>query len=138
MSRGAGGARARLERLTRAGLRDHLLLEEPAVRRLVLTLRDAVLRAAPTASEGVKFGALSYFHGGAFFKSIGGNICMIEVKSGAVLLSFIRGAQIPDPDGLLRGKGTIKRFVPIADEQAAKSAAVARLVRAAAALEPWE
>lgn len=132
---------AKTSRLSPAQLADHLVLEEPATRRLVLALRRAVLKAAPQASEAVKFRVLCYFHGDAFFKSIGGNICMIEVKpgrGGRVVLSFIRGVLVEDPDGLLCGKGKFKRFVPIGSETEAGSQRIAGLIKRAAVLEPWE
>lgn len=125
-------------RLSAVQLADHLALEEPATRRLVLALRRAVLKAVPGACEAVKFRVLCYFHGDAFFKSIGGNICMIEVKRGRVVLSFIRGVLVEDPDGLLCGKGKFKRFVPIGSETEAGSQRIAGLIKRAAVLEPWE
>jgi hypothetical protein len=125
-------------RLTQQKLADHLCMEELPVRRLVLALRRAVLDAVPTASEAVKFRVLCYFHGDAYFKSIGGNICMIEAKRGRVVLSFIRGSLVEDPDGLLMGKGKFKRFVPIASEAEAASPRVARVIKRAAKIEPWD
>lgn len=91
-----------------------------------------ILRAAPRAAEGMKFRCPCYWHAGAFFGSIGGNICVIEVKRGKVVLSFIRGAGLPDPAGLLRGKAKAKRFVPVPSVDAARDVKLARLVRASA------
>ena len=111
------------------------------MRRVVLALRRAVLRAAPEAAEAIKFRCLCYYREEAWFGSIGGNVCMIEVRSGkrgGVWLSFIHGASLPDPDGLLQGKAKAKRFVPIASVEAAGDRRVAALLRAAAELRPWE
>lgn len=116
-------------RLAAEQLRDHLLLESDATRRLVEHLRRIVLRAAPQAAEAIKFGALSYFHLDAPFGSIGGNICMIDVKRGQVTLGFILGAKLHDPRGLLRGSGKSKRFVPIADRNAAADPRLVALIR---------
>jgi hypothetical protein len=124
------------QRLSAAALADHLILESVQVRRVARALRGAVLRAAPTAAEAIKFRALCYFHADAWFGAIGGNICMIEVKRGSVLLSFVHGAGLPDPGGLLRGGGKAKRFVPVPDAELARSPAIRALVRAAAALQP--
>lgn len=124
-------------RLSSSALRAHLRAETPAVRRTVLALRKAILAAAPAAAEGIKFHALAYYHDDAFFKSIGGNICMIEVKKGRVVLSFIRGAGLPDPAGLMYGSGKAKRFVDVPDAAFAASREVAALLRAAAAQETW-
>lgn len=122
-------------RLSKAALHEHLRAESPAVRRTVLALRKAILAAAPQAAEGIKFHVLAYYHDDAFFKSIGGNICMIEVKNGKVILSFIRGAGLPDPAGLMYGSGKLKRFVDVPDVSFAAGDEVAALIRAAAAQE---
>jgi len=108
------------------------------VRRLVLALRRAVLAAAPEAAEAIKFHVLCYYRPGAWFGSIGGNICMIEARRGRVFLSFIHGAPLRDPHGLLVGKGKSKRFVPIPDARAAADIRIAALVRAAADPRPYE
>ena len=124
-------------RLSRAALAQHLRAELPAVRRTVLAMRRAVLAAAPGAAEAIKFHVLAYYHDGAFFKSIGGNICMIEIKKNKVILSFIRGSDLPDPAGLLYGSGKHKRFVDIPDAAFTTRPEIAALIRAAAAQETW-
>ena len=97
-------------------------------------LRRMVLRTAPEAAESIRFGCLCYFHAGAPYSAIGGNICMIEQRrDGAVALAFIHGAMLPDPDGLLRGRGKAKRFVMIDSLDAADDPRIIALVRAAAA-----
>jgi hypothetical protein len=118
--------------VTAAQLRDLLVLEAADVRRLVLALRQVVLRTVPGAAEAVKFRCLCYYEPQAWFGSIGGNICMIEAKRGRVELSFIRGVGLPDPAGLLRGNGKFKRRVPVGSAAEARDPRLARLVRAAA------
>lgn len=125
-------------RLSRAQLADHLVLESAPVRRLVLALRACVLKAVPAAAEAFKFHTLCYYHADAWFGSIGGNICMIEIKKGKVLLSFIHGAGLADPDRLLFGKGNSKRFMCIPDAAFAARPQVRALIRAAAELRPWD
>ena len=128
-------------RLTAARLADHLVLEPPATRRLVRLLRRNILKAVPAAAEAVKFHALCYYHADAFFGAIGGNICMIELprKPGApVMLSFIHGAHLADPHGLLGGRGKSKRFIPIETVDAASDRRIIALVRSAAKLQPWD
>jgi hypothetical protein len=119
-------------RLSASELAVHLSAESDEVRRAVRALREMILREAPEASEGIKFGVLCYYHDDAFLKSIGGNICMIEVKRGKVLLSFIRGVTVADPKGLLYGKGKYKRFMDVPDAAFAKRADVKAVIRAAA------
>ncbi|MCC6677765.1 MAG: DUF1801 domain-containing protein [Phycisphaerales bacterium] len=125
-------------RLPPRRLADHLVLESAATRRLVGALRRAVLRAAPSAAEAIKFRALCYYHADAWFGSIGGNICFIEVRRGRVSLSFIHGAALPDPDRLLRGKAKMKRFIPVVDLQSAADPRIAAIIHAAAELRPWD
>lgn len=122
-------------RLTRTELAIFLEPHPSTTQRVVRALRARIFRAAPSASEAIKFHVLSYFREDSYLKSIGGNICMIEIKRGSVVLSFIRGAGLPDPTGILYGTGKFKRFVDIPDVQAAKSVAVAELLRAAALAE---
>jgi hypothetical protein len=125
-------------RLSKAELTEHLRAEAPGVRKTVLALRKTILGAATNAAEGIKFHVLAYFHDDAFFKSIGGNICMIEVKKGRVVLSFVRGAGLPDPTRLMYGAGKYKRFIDIPDAEFAAREDVATLIRAAAEQTPWE
>lgn len=125
-------------RLTRADLSLHLAGEPAPARRTVLALRRAVRRAAPTAAEAVKFHVLCYYHGDAYFGAIGGNICMIEIKSGRVFLSFIHGSLLKDPGSRLIGRGKFKRFIRVDSPEAAADAALRALVKQAAALRPWD
>lgn len=87
----------------------------PATRRRVLALRNLILRLAPEAAEGVRFGCLCYFRAGAQYGSIGGNVCMIEVRGAEVRLAFIQGASLADPERLLEGRAKAKRSMPIED-----------------------
>ena len=121
-------------RLVSDDLARHLIDEPVGVR----ALREAALAAAPKASEAIKFRALCHYPGDAFFKSIGGNICMIEVKDGQVRLSLILGAKVADPDGLLFGSGKCKRFLGVPIVAFAKREYVASLVRAASRMDSFD
>lgn len=123
-------------RLSKEQLLDHLAFESPAVVRTVTALRAMVLKVAPHATEAVKFHCLAYFNANAYFGAIGGNICFIETKRGTVSVSFVSGSMLPDPKGMLRGKGKYKRFVPVASEAGAKNPGLRALVRAAARITP--
>lgn len=131
----AHGAPARLSREVRSR---HLMEATPGVRRVVEVLRTTILGAAPDAHEAIKFHVLCYFHADSFFGSIGGNICMIEVKPKGVLLSFIHGALLKDPAGLLFGKAKSKRFVRITSVDDARRPDLSALIRGAAKLRPWD
>lgn len=126
------------DRLSRNDLSLHLAGEPAAVRRTVLSLRRAVLRAAPAAAEAVKFRVLCYFHADAYFGALGGNICMIETKKGRVFLSFIHGSLLDDPGSRLTGAGKFKRFLRVDGPQDAADPALRALVKQAAALRAWD
>jgi hypothetical protein len=120
-------------RLTTAEIADHLAGEPVEVRAIVMKLRRVILAAAPNAAEAIRFNSLCYYRADVPFGSIGGNICMIEVRTGEVVLSFIHGADLPDPEHLLRGRGKAKRFVNIASAAHAKDPRIRSLISAAAA-----
>jgi hypothetical protein len=101
------------------------------LRDLVVALREMVRDAAPAAVEDIKFHTLCYFKPGCAFGAIGGNVCMIECKRGRVALSFIHGAQLPDPQRLLKGRAQAKRFVELRSLIDVPRAALVDLVRAA-------
>ncbi len=105
----------------------------PRLRKIAASLRSVILQQAPGVDEAIKFGAVCYFQAGMRFGSIGGNFCMIEQKDGELRLSFIHGASLPDPSGLLRGKALAKRFVPIDSVRDARSPHLAELIRSSAA-----
>ncbi len=103
---------------------------------VVWELRDLVLRAAPEADETVAFSALCYSKPGAPYGRIGGNICLIGPRDDHLNLGFIHGAFLPDPDGLLRGKGKAARHVPLRSKRDIRRAAFRALIRAAVAHDP--
>lgn len=121
-------------RLASAELSGRLATEPPGVAQLVRMLRRVVLTTVPNAEEGIRFGCLCYFHGGTAYEAIGGNVCLIEVRQGKVRLSFIHGAALPDPHGLLRGSGKSKRFVLMENQKMAGDPRIADLIRAAGAV----
>ncbi len=125
-------------RLSREDRSRHLMEATPATRRIVDALRTTILKAAPEAHEAIRFRTLCYFHADSFFGSIGGNICMIEPKPEGVLVSFIHGAHLNDPAGLLFGKGKSKRFARVDSVDDARRPALIKLIRAAAKLRPWD
>lgn len=86
------------------------------LRPLARSASRLVRSTVPDADEGIRFGALCWFREGAPFGSIGGNVGMLEAKSGTLRLSFIQGAGLADPGRLLRGSGKAKRFVELTPE----------------------
>lgn len=109
-----------------------------ARRRVVQALRRTVLDVVPDVNEGVRFNALCYFRPDQPFGAIGGNVCMIECRKDGVVLSFIHGAQLSDTEGLLRGRGKAKRYVPVGSVHEARRGALRRLIHDAATLPGTE
>ncbi len=105
---------------------------------LILELRELVQEVAPEVHEAIKFNALCYYKPGHPYGVIGGNVCMISVRNECVYLSFIHGAFLPDPEGLLEGSGKAKRHIEIRSAADIRRAAVAKLIRAAIAYTPAE
>ena len=119
-------------RLSAARIRDLLALQSPGARRTFRELRRLILTVAPGADETIAFGCPCYSRPGRFFGVIGGNICLIELprRRPLIALSFLHGASLPDPRGLLRGSAKSKRYILIPDLAAARRALP--LIRAAA------
>jgi hypothetical protein len=105
---------------------------------LILELRELVQDAAPRAHEAIKFNSLCYYKPNHPYGVIGGNVCGIGVRDDCVYLSFIHGAFLPDPDGLLQGTAKAKRDIPIRTSADIRRAAFTKLIRAAVAYTPTE
>jgi len=103
---------------------------------LALELREFVLEVAPEAAECVAYNSLCYYIPGRPYGVIGGNVCGIGVRGDHVELGFIHGAFLPDPEGLLEGKGKAKRHLVIRTRKDFRRGAVKRLIRAAVAHDP--
>ena len=80
---------------------------------MILELRNFIREVVPDVSEAVLFHSLCHFKLGMPDGSIGSNICRISEHKGIVFLSFIHGAALPDPHGLLQGDGKAIRKIPI-------------------------
>lgn len=65
-----------------------------------------------------------------------GAVCQITPKSACVVLGFIHGAFLHDPEHLLRGDRRSKRQVPIDSSRDVPKAALRRLIRAALNFHP--
>ena len=105
---------------------------------LILELRDFVREIAPDVTEAIKFHSLCYFKPGMPYGSIGGNVCGIGEQEGVVYLSFIHGAALPDPNGLLHGDGKAMRKIPIRSSADIRRAAVKELIQASIRYDPTE
>ena len=98
---------------------------ENPLRDLVLAVRDAILDADERVTETIKWQAPTFM-----FR---GNIASFYPKSTKqVSLMFHRGAELPDPTGLLEGEGDVSRVAKFADagDLERKRGALQAIVRA--------
>ncbi len=107
----------------------------PEVRPIVQELRELVSAAAPTATETVVWGSLSY-HLAILGGRVKGAVCQICPRGGRVEVAFIHGALLPDPRHLLRGGGKSKRVFRVKDLGGTTQHALARLIRSAVRNRP--
>lgn len=92
---------------------------------LVQQVRSLVLDASPEVTEAIKWQAPTFMYRG--------NIASFYPKTKQhVSLMFHQGASLPDPDGLLEGRGDTSRVAKFldADDLAAKADALQALIRA--------
>lgn len=109
----------------------------PAIRKLVVALRNAIRQAAPEAEESFVCGHLWYHrpNAGGRFK---GAVCQINIKRREVRLDFIHGIRLSDPYDLLDGDSVSTRFVPIETVADAEQSELSDLIREAAVLDSSE
>lgn len=92
---------------------DFLKSYQPAVRELTLAVRAFVVGLIPPMTELVVEASdsvsIAYTPSGKFKQAI----CHIVTSAGRVDLCFHRGAEMPDPAGLLQGTGKSLRHVTI-------------------------
>ena len=100
----------------------------PDAWRRVADLRDLVLRIAPQSDERVIGGwkVVGYEHGGTLF-------CYLKPRPENVHLGFYQGDALPDPEGLLTGRGKHRRRVELPMGAPLPTRALEALVRAALA-----
>jgi hypothetical protein len=113
----------------------HLAQTQPHLQEIVLELRNIVASVAPAASETIHWGCLDYYdesRGGP----VSAGICQIGVQEDHVRLGFVHGAFLPDPKGLLEGKGKAKRFVRILSYEEAPWDDLKDLIAASARFDP--
>jgi Domain of unknown function (DU1801) len=103
----------------------------PHLSNLTLAVRDVVLEEAPQALESISKGyalAIGYSFTG---KPLKDGFCHIVTYSTHVNLGFNRGALLPDPSGVLIGKGKAIRHITIRNEEELERPFVRRCLQAA-------
>jgi hypothetical protein len=104
---------------------------DPHISDLTLALREIVLEEAPDAIESiVKTYAVSI--GFSFTgKPLKDGFCHIVTYGSHVNLGFNRGAQLPDPNKVLRGKGQAIRHIKFQDQSELARPFIRRYLQAA-------
>jgi hypothetical protein len=99
-------------------------------RALAYQLRTLVAAVMPEVVE-VPWPKLRMASYGVGPKKKSEHFCYISAQKDDVNLGFYYGAELPDPDGLLRGTGKLLRHVKIRDAQAMRSRALRQLMKVA-------
>jgi hypothetical protein len=96
-----------------------------------LKLRDVLLVNLSAIIEQIDFPAkmIAYSYGQKYTELI----CTVIPSKKGLKLGFNKGADLPDPDKLLAGKGKISRFVEISSVEQIQSAELTRLIASALA-----
>lgn len=102
-----------------------------AVQDLARRARVLILAAMPEAVE--QFDAPARLIGYGFDRTYRGLVCGIALQRGYVNLMFARGAELPDPAGLLTGTGKRARHVKLRQPADLAAPALASLLAAAVA-----
>jgi hypothetical protein len=108
-----------------------LALYPVAVRDIALAARRLVARSVPKAVESVDRSArlIGYGYGPGYKDAI----CTLILSKGGVKLGIVRGAELPDPAGLLEGSGKVHRHVPLRDVDDISNPGVRELLEASVA-----
>jgi hypothetical protein len=120
-----------MPRLPDRQLLSHLASYDPHVSELTLALRDVVLEEAPDAIESIIKGyavAIGFSFTG---KPLKDGFCHVVTYSSHVNLGFNRGALLPDPNGVLQGKGKLIRHITIRKQNELDRPLVRRYLQAA-------
>ncbi len=105
---------------------------------VVLELRNIIAKIQPNAVEEIRSQGLVYYdalRGGP----VSAGICQILLNRGSLRLSFIHGAFLPDPEGLLQqeGKRLAKRFLPLPDYDSVPWQGIEDLILASSRFDPY-
>jgi hypothetical protein len=100
--------------------------------RRALKLRKVVIESLPHIIEQLDLSAkmIAYCYGQKYSELI----CVIIPSKKGLKLGFNRGAQLPDPDKLLKGTGKISRYVEINSDEQIGSPALRKLLASAVAM----
>lgn len=94
-----------------------------------LKLREILFANLPNITEQIDLPAkmIAYCYGQKYAEMI----CTVIPSKKGLKLSFYKGADLPDPDGLLEGAGKISRYVEIKSDKQINSTAIKQLIEKA-------
>ena len=93
-------------------LQEYLMPYSAEVARMMFALRELVLKEAPDAGETVFRGyavSIAFSFTGRWTEAF----CHVVAYKAHVNLGFNRGAELPDPKGVLEGTGKLIRHIPV-------------------------
>jgi len=109
----------------------YLASYDPHIANLSLALREIVLEEAPEAIESIVKSyavAIGFSFSG---KPLKDGFCHVVTYADHVNLGFNRGAQLPDPSGVLVGKGKSIRHITLRDQSELEQPFLRRYLQAA-------
>ena len=109
----------------------YLASYDPHIANLTLALREIVLEEAPEAIESIVKSyavAIGFSFSG---KPLKDGFCHVVTYADHVNLGFNRGAQLPDPSGVLVGKGKSIRHITLRDQSELEQPFLRRYLQAA-------
>lgn len=109
----------------------YLASYDPHIANLSLALREIVLEEAPEAIESIVKSyavAIGFSFSG---KPLKDGFCHVVTYADHVNLGFNRGAQLPDPSGVLVGKGKSIRHITLRDQSDLEQPFLRRYLQAA-------
>ncbi len=109
---------------------------DPALRDIVLELRNLVVSVAPDATEVMHSQGMSYYHAGKG-GPVSAGICQIFIRRDHIRLAFVHGAFLPDPRGLLGGNNKAKRDIRISSYEDAPWDYLKDLMAASSRFDPY-
>ncbi len=109
---------------------DLLAITGESLRPMMIRLRHIILEIKPDASEVVRLGDRAATYGVGPRKMIEGFVYLMPFK-GWINLGFYRGADLPDPKGMLEGTGKKLRHIKIRSVDECEQPWIRDLVQAA-------
>lgn len=105
---------------------DFLSAYDMQVQQHTLRLRQVILDRLPGITEqlDIAAGMIAYSYGQRYTDLV----CVLIPSRKGLKLGFNKGSTLPDPDGMLEGKGKTSRYVVIRSEEHISSAGISHLL----------